>query len=132
MLATLKEQKGFTLIELLVAIVIISILASMAISQYRGYRVRAFDTSAQSHIKNALTAVEDYFVQQGSYPANFTDLFASGFNMSADVCFTKYELENGGDRVHFHLMHTASPNNWHTRYPDDAGSLAHRNPASCI
>jgi len=132
LLDSLKKQMGFTLIELLVAIAILSILAAMAISQYRSYKVRAFDTSARSHIKNALTAVEDYFIQQGSYPANYTDLVVSGFNMSSDVCFTKYELDDGGTTVHFHLMHTASPNNWHTRYPGDAGSLAHRNPASCI
>ena len=123
---------GFTLIELLVAIAIISILAAMAISQYREYKIKAYDASAKTNIKNALTAVEDYFIQQDSYPANYTDLVANGFNLGTDVCFTRYELENGGDRVHFHIMHTASSNNWHTRYPDDAGRVAFRDPASCI
>ncbi len=129
---TLKKQMGFTLIELLVAIAIISILGAMAISQYREYKIKAFDTSAKTNIRNALTAVEDYFIQQGSYPANYTDLVANGFNLGTDVCFTKYELENGGNRVHFHLMHKASPNNWHTRFPDDAGRVAFRSPASCL
>ena len=132
MLDTLKKQKGYTLIELLVAIAVISILAAIAVVQYRDYKIRVFDTNAKADIKNALTIVEDYFIQQDSYPTDYTDLVANGFNLSTDVCFTKYELENSGDRVHIHIMHTASPNNWHTRYPDDAGRVAFRDPASCI
>ncbi len=123
---------GFTLIELLVAIVILSILAAMAISQYSGYKIKAYDTSAKATLKNALTAAENYLVEQNTYPASHTDLVAYGFNLTTDVCFTKYELENSGDTVHIHIMHTASPNNWHTRYPDDAGQVAFRNPDSCI
>ena len=129
---SLKKQMGFTLIELLVAIAIISILAAMAISQYREYKIKAYDASAKATLKNALTAAEDYFIQQDSFPANHTDLLTNGFNLATDVCFTKYELENGGDKVHFHMMHTASPNNWHTRFPDDAGRVAFRNPESCL
>lgn len=132
MLRSLKKQGGFTLIEMLVAMGIISILAAIAIMQYQGYRVKAYDTSAKANLKNALTAVENYFVEQNTYPANYSDLLANGFNLSSAVCFTKYELENDGDTVHFHMMHTSSPNNWHTRYPDDAGGVAWRNPDSCI
>ena len=132
MLVTLKEQKGFTLIELLVSIAIISVLAAIAIMQYRSYKIKAYDVSARANIRNALTAAEDYYIEQGSYPATYTDLYTSGFNLSSDVCFTKYETENSGNRLHFHLMHTASINNWHTRHPDDAGGLAWRTPASCI
>jgi len=132
LLDTLKKQTGFTLIELLVAIAIISILAAMAVLQYRGYKIKAFDTSAKATLKNALTAAEDYFIEQDIYPANHTDLLANGFNLSTDVCFTKYELEDSGDSIHIHIMLTASPNNWHTRYPDDAGKVAFRNPDSCI
>ena len=131
-MAVLKRQMGFTLIELLVSIAIISVLAAIAIMQYRSYKIKAYDVSAKANIKNALTAAEDYLIEQGSYPATYPDLYTSGFNLSSDVCFTKYELENSGNRLHFHLMHTASPNNWHTRYPDDAGGLAWRTPASCI
>ena len=129
---SLKKQVGFTLIELLVAIAIIAILAAIAISYYQNYKIRAFDIAAKSELKNAFTALENYYLDNDSYPANSSDLAANGFNSSEDVCFTKYVLENDGERVHMHIMHTASPNAWHIRYPDDGGQVAHRNAASCI
>jgi len=131
-LVSVKKEVGFTLIELLVAIGILSILATIAISRYQSYRVQAYDTAAKSDLKNAMTALETYYLDNDIYPANSSDLLANGFNSSENVCFTKYDLENGGERVHIHIMHTASPNAWHTEYPDDGGDIDHRNPASCI
>ena len=128
----LKKQVGFTLLELLVSIAIISLLASIAISHYQNYRIRAFDTAARSALKNAITALETYYLDNDIYPADSSDLLANGFNFSKNVCFTKYDLENGGETVHMHIMHTASPNAWHTQYPDDGGDVDYRNPDSCI
>jgi len=131
MLDGLKKQVGFTLIELLVAIAIISLLAAIAISAYQNYRIRAFDTAAKSDLKNAMTAISAYVVENQSYPANYSDL--PGFNFSKDVCFTKYdlEIENGREHVHMHIMHTASPNAWHTEYPKDGGVVEQRDPDNC-
>jgi len=131
-LGSVKKEVGFTLLELLVSIAIISVLGAIAISHYQNFRVRAHDTAARSDLKNAMIALEDYYLDNAIYPANYSDLPANGFNSSENVCFTKYDLENGGQRVHMHIMHTASPNAWHTRYPDDGGDIAHRNPDSCI
>ncbi len=128
----LKKQLGFTLIELLVSMAILSLLASIAISHYQNYRIRAFDTAARSDLKNAITALETYYLDNDIYPANSSDLPANGFNFSQNVCFTKYDLENGGETVHIHIMHTASPNAWHTQYPDDGGDVDHRNAESCM
>ncbi len=136
LLESLKKQLGFTLIEMLVAIAILSILAAIAISQYSNYKIKAYDTSAKAHIKNALTAVENYLVVNSTYPASHTDLLAYGLNLSAEVCFTKYRRDDDDDDddtgVHFHIMHKSSPNNWHTEYPEDGGEIEHRNPATCI
>ena len=132
LLESLKKQMGFTLIEMLVAIAIISILAAIAVVQYRNYKIMAYDTSAKAHFKNAITAVENYYLENDAYPASHTDLFAYGFNLSADVCFTKYKLENNDKRIDFHFMHKSSPNRWHTEYPDDAGEVFIRNSGSCL
>ena len=128
----LKKQVGFTLIELLVAIAILSTLAAIAITHYQNYKVRAFDIAAKSDLKNAITAVETYYLDNDIYPADSSDLLANGFNFSKNVCFTRYDLENGGETVHIHIMHTASPNAWHTQYPDDGGGIDHRNSAACV
>jgi len=132
MLGSVKKEVGFTLIELLVVISIISVLATIAISAYQNYKIRSFDTAARADLRNAITALDAYVVESDTYPANTSDLLAGGFNSSQNVCFTKYDLENGGESVHIHIMHTASPNAWHTEYPDDGGIIEPRDPATCV
>lgn len=63
----LRSEEGFTLIELLVVIAIIGILAAIAIPQFAAYRERAYKSEAQSHLKNAATAQEAYFVDNNTY-----------------------------------------------------------------
>ncbi len=129
------REAGFTLLELLVVIGIISILASIAIMQYQTYRVQAFDAASKSDLKNAMAAIENYFVKNNSYPANPSDLLANGLNLSKDVCFTKYDLKTfDGDKptVHMHVWHTASPNRWHANYPEETGQLQIRTKGPCV
>ncbi len=131
-MGSVKKEVGFTLIELLVSIAIISILAAIAISHYQSYRVRVYDTVAMSDLKNVITALENYYLDNNIYPADSSDLLANGFNFSKNMCFTKFHLHNAGMTVHMHIMHTASPNAWHTKWPDDGGAVDHRNAESCM
>lgn len=82
------KEKGFTLIELLVVIAIIGILAAIAIPQFAEYKTRAFNSRAQSDLRNGLTAEEAYFVDNEEY-ADCTDAACGttlpGFVLSADV-----------------------------------------------
>ena len=57
----MKDQDGFTLIELMVVVLIIAILIAIAIPTFLGLRSRAQNRSAQSDLRNGLTAAKAYY-----------------------------------------------------------------------
>jgi type IV pilus assembly protein PilA len=64
-------DRGFTLIELLVVVVIIGVLVGIAIPVYLNYRKGAQNKSAQSDVRNAVTAIEQCYTEAGNaYPAS--------------------------------------------------------------
>jgi type IV pilus assembly protein PilA len=66
-------EQGFTLIELLVVVVIIGILIAIAIPLYLNYENGAKNKSAASDLRGAISAIEQCYSNNGSYPASFTD-----------------------------------------------------------
>lgn len=65
----LPDARGFTLLELLIAIVIIGILAAVSFTGLNGYRERAYHAAVKTDLRNALSAEEGYFADNGSYLA---------------------------------------------------------------
>ncbi len=65
-----KSQKGFTLIELLIVVAIIGILAAIAIPQFSSYRQKAYNSAANSDLKNIKTGFEAYQAENQEYPPN--------------------------------------------------------------
>jgi type IV pilus assembly protein PilA len=64
-----QGDEGFTLIELLVVVVIIGVLVAIAVPVYLNYRKGAADKSAQSDVRGAISAVEQFYVDNGNvYP----------------------------------------------------------------
>ncbi|MBW4933812.1 pilin [Marinobacter sp. F4206] len=80
-----KAQQGFTLIELMIVVAIIGILAAVAIPAYQDYTIRAKVTEAMSIASQAKTAISEYYISEGSMPA---DQATAGLDTAASYATT--------------------------------------------
>ena len=71
---TIKKEGGFTLLELLIVIVIIGILALLIIPNITSAPKKARDTKRKTDITTVRKGLEEYFVDNNSYPVNLSDL----------------------------------------------------------
>ena len=65
--ARITEERGFTLVEVLTVVLIIPILAGIAIPQFLSQREKAMDPQAKSAVRNAVSAIEAFYAESGSY-----------------------------------------------------------------
>src|SRR5512134_3806472 len=60
-------DEGFTLIELMVVVLIIAILLAIAIPTFLGTQNKSKDRSAQSSVRNTLTAAKTVYADAANY-----------------------------------------------------------------
>src|SRR5213078_4039213 len=76
-------DRGFTLIELLVVVVIIGVLVAIAIPMYLNYRKGAENKSAESDVRGAISAVEQFYTENANtYPAPADNHAAPGTSIT--------------------------------------------------
>jgi general secretion pathway protein G len=64
------SEEGFTLIELMVVILIIGLLATIVVQNLRGATDKAKRIKAEADISALKTALDRYYLDNGSYPSS--------------------------------------------------------------
>jgi type IV pilus assembly protein PilA len=115
-------EGGFTLIELLVVVVIIGILVAIAIPLYLNYRKGAENKSAQSDIRNAVSAVESYYSQNdNTYPAEATWQADADIHLSSGNT-VEFKLVAGPPAGYAICGQNSDGGQWYT-YTTDTGKV---------
>ena len=78
------KHQGFTIVELLVVVLILGILAAVALPKFSGTRDKAKLAAIRSDVRNAETAEESYFSDNGRY-ATMSQLLNNGLTVSTGI-----------------------------------------------
>lgn len=73
------NSAGFTIVELLIVIVVIAILAAISVVAYTGIQERTHTAAIQSDLSNLSKRFELFYVDNGRYPNQSSDLDTLGF-----------------------------------------------------
>ena len=84
------RERGFTIIELMVVLFIITILATMGMTQYRQSVVYAREGVLKEDLFRMRDAIDQYYADKGSYPSTLDALVSDGYvRKIPDDPFTK-------------------------------------------
>ncbi len=107
-----KQNQGFTLIELMIVVAIIGILASLAISAYQTYTVRAQIAEGLNMAAGTKVPITDAYTNDGVAPAdraaagmtpNATDTRGS-YVSGVEVSNGRVDVTFGGPRAHVDIV----------------------------
>ncbi|ENS8356189.1 pilin, partial [Neisseria gonorrhoeae] len=88
-------QKGFTLIELMIVIAIVGILAAVALPAYQDYTARAQVSEAILLAEGQKSAVTEYYLNHGKWPANNGDAGVASPGEIKGKYVKEVKVENG-------------------------------------
>ncbi len=95
-------DRGFTLIEMLVVVVIIGVLAGISVPLYLNYRKGAENKSAESDVRGAITAVEQFYTENGNvYPATQNGVLSTNLTFAVAGGVTQVATVSTGNTVNY-------------------------------
>ena len=75
------NQRGFATLEVILIIVVIGILATVAVPRFTDVTVKANTAKIQSDLTTIDTAIQIYYMEKGSYPADIDALVTGKYLM---------------------------------------------------
>lgn len=88
-----RDERGFTLVELLVVTIILALLAGIAIPAVADARNKARDRAAEANKAIIVSALERYYIEEGTYYT--TSLDDSSSLQQWQAFFSAVGLTNG-------------------------------------
>ena len=98
------NRKGFTLLELLIVILIIGIIATFAMPQYRKIIERSRAAEVMRVIETAKTGQLLYYLQHGIFAGNWNDLKVEMDLNSGYWSYIMYEAHHDGGATDFFVV----------------------------
>lgn len=74
-----RADDGFTLIELLLVIIILGVLAAVVVFSVAGITDNSEEAACKTEVRTVDTAIEAYYVEEGSWPANLAALVSGDY-----------------------------------------------------
>ena len=68
------NQRGFATLEVILMVMVIGILASIAVPRFTSVTTAANTAKIQSDLSTIDTAISIYYMKEGTYPKNVSDL----------------------------------------------------------
>jgi general secretion pathway protein G len=75
----LRTDNGWTLIDLLVLIALITILAGLAMTQYRNSVTQSKEAVLKTDLFRMRDAIDQYYADKGKYPSSLDALVSDGY-----------------------------------------------------